>query len=93
MFVQVIQGPAPDADELHAALDRWARDLAPGAGGWLGTTAGVTDEGAFIALARFESAEAARRNSGRPEQDRWWAETSTLFAGEATFAESPAQRA
>jgi hypothetical protein len=88
MFVQVIQGQVADTEQVRAALDRWARELAPGATGWLGSTAGVTDDGRFIALARFESAEAARRNSDRPEQDRWWAETAGLFTGEATFSDS-----
>jgi hypothetical protein len=88
MFVQVIQGQVADAEQVRAALDRWARELAPGAAGWLGSTAGVTDDGRFIALARFESAEAARRNSDRPEQDRWWAETARLLTGEATFSDS-----
>ena len=88
MFVQVIQGQVADAEQVRAALDRWARELAPGATGWLGSTAGVTDDGRFIALARFESEEAARRNSDRPEQDRWWAETARLFTGEATFTDS-----
>ena len=88
MFVQVIQGQVADAEQARAALDRWARELAPGATGWLGSTAGVTEDGRFIALARFESEEAARRNSDRPEQDRWWAETARLFSGEATFKDS-----
>ncbi len=88
MFVQVISGRVEDADGARAALDRWARELAPGATGWLGSTAGVTEDGRFIALARFESEEAARRNSQRPEQDRWWAETSRLFSGEASFRDS-----
>jgi hypothetical protein len=88
VFVQVIQGQVADAEQARAALDRWARELAPGATGWLGSTAGVTDDGRFIALARFESREAARRNSDRPEQDRWWAETAGLFTGEATFTDS-----
>jgi hypothetical protein len=48
----------------------------------------VTEDGRFIALARFASEEAARRNSDRPEQDRWWAETAKLFTGEATFKDS-----
>ena len=39
-------------------------------------------------VARFESHEAARRNSDRPEQDQWWAETAKLFTGEATFKDS-----
>jgi hypothetical protein len=88
MFVQVIQGQVADAEQAHAALDRWARELAPGATGWLGSTAGVTEDGRFIALARFESEEAARRNSSRPEQDQWWSETAQLFTGEPTFKDS-----
>jgi hypothetical protein len=88
MFVQVIQGQVTDAGKVRAALDRWAAEVAPGAIGWLGSTAGVTGDGRFSALARFESEEAARRNSDRPEQDRWWAETARLFSGEATFKDS-----
>jgi hypothetical protein len=63
-------------------------ELAPGATGWLGSTAGETEDGRLIALARFESEDAARRNSGRPEQDRWWSETAALLSGEATFDDS-----
>jgi hypothetical protein len=88
MFVQVIQGTVRDPARVRAALDQWAQDLAPGATGWLGTTAGVTEDGTFIAVARFDSEETARRNSDRPEQDRWWAETSQLFTDEPTFRDS-----
>jgi hypothetical protein len=88
MFVQVLKGRVADPAQIKAALDRWAQELAPGAEGWLGSTAGVTSDGRFIALARFESEEAARRNSDRPEQDRWWSETSRLFDGEASFSDS-----
>ena len=88
MFVQVIQGQVADASKARAALDRWEQELAPGAVGWLGSTSGVTDDGTFVALARFESEEAARLNSARPEQDRWWAETAKLFSGEPTFRDS-----
>jgi hypothetical protein len=88
MFVQVIQGQVADAGQVRAALDQWEKELAPGATGWLGTTAGVTEDGRFIALARFESDEAARRNSDRPEQDAWWAQTAKLFTGEAAFHDS-----
>ena len=63
-------------------------ELAPGADGWLGSTAGMTEDGRFIAVARFESEEAARRNSNRPEQDAWWSETAKLFTGDATFTDS-----
>jgi hypothetical protein len=64
------------------------RSWPPGASGWLGSTAGVTEDGRFIALARFASEEAARRNSGRPEQDQWWTQTATRFSGEPTFKDS-----
>jgi hypothetical protein len=85
MFIQVIQGTVSDGAKLRAALDRWVEEQAPEATGWLGTTAGVTDDGRFIALARFESEEAARANNDRPEQGEWWSETAKLFSGVATF--------
>jgi hypothetical protein len=88
MFVQVIQGRTGKPEEVHAAMERWAKELAPGAAGWLGSTGGVTDDGRLIALARFESADAARRNSDRPDQDRWWRETASLLDGDASFADS-----
>jgi hypothetical protein len=88
MFAQVIQGRTSDAEGLRAALDRWNQELRPGSIGWLGSTIGVTDDGTFIAVARFESAEAADRNSQRPEQGQWWAETSRLFDGEVSFRDS-----
>ncbi|MGI9093266.1 MAG: hypothetical protein ACR2FF_07465 [Mycobacteriales bacterium] len=88
MFVQVIQGQVTDAGEVRAAMDRWLQDLAPGASGWLGSTAGVTEDGTSIAVVRFESEEAARRNSDRLEQGQWWAEMSKLFSGDVSFRDS-----
>jgi hypothetical protein len=88
MFVQVIQGRTSDARGVRAALDRWMEELQPGSVGWLGSTVGVADDGRFVAVARFESAEAAARNSERPEQSRWWEETQRLFDGEVSFADS-----
>ena len=76
MFVQVIQGQVSDPERARAQLDKWVAEFAPGATGWLGSTSGVTDDGTFVSLARFESPEAARQNSDRPEQDQWWMETS-----------------
>ena len=88
MFVQVIQGRVSDPEGLRAAIERWTQELAPGASGWLGSTSGVTEDGRFIELVRFESEDAARRNSDRPEQDRWWSETAKLLTGEVTFRDS-----
>jgi hypothetical protein len=84
----VIQGRTSDAEGLRAAIDRWERDIAPGAVGWLGSTGGVTKDGRAIAVVRFESADAARRNSERPEQDSWWRETERLYDGGVTFRDS-----
>ena len=88
MFIQVIRGRVSDAAAVRAQMDKWADELAAGATGWLGTTAGVADEGAFVALARFESEEAAQRNSERPDQSAWWEQTAALFDGEPTFQNS-----
>ena len=49
----------------------------------------MTDDGTFVALARFESEEAARRNSERSEQDQWWRETAKLYTGDVTFHDCP----
>jgi hypothetical protein len=89
MFIQIIQGRVSDEAEVRAAMDRWIEQEAPGATGWLGSTAGVSEDGTFIALARFESEEAAHRNSNRPEQHQWWMETAKLFSGEVTFLDCP----
>ena len=89
MFIQVIEGQVSDPDRLRKQMEQWETDIAPSAEGWLGYTAGVTDEGEHIAVVRFESEEAARRNSERSEQGEWWAETEQLFEGEATFRDYP----
>jgi hypothetical protein len=85
VFVQVFQGRVSDASQVRAGLEDWVARLSAGAAGWLGSTAGVTDDGTFVALARFDSAEAAQRNSGRAEQGEWWSGMSKLFDGEVTF--------
>jgi len=88
MFIQVVQGKVADEAGLRAAMDRWMRDLRPGASGWLGSTSDITDDGTFVAVVRFESEEAARRNSERPEQDAWWADTRKCLTGDVTFFDS-----
>jgi hypothetical protein len=75
MFIQVISGTTSDREGLLRQAERWEQELRPGATGVLGSTGGVTDDGRFILAARFESEEAARRNSEREEQGAWWAET------------------
>lgn len=85
MFIQVIRGKVGNADAARSAFERWNADLRPGATGFLGSTAGVADDGSFVAVARFGSEDAARRNSDRPEQSAWWDETSKVFDGEPAF--------
>jgi hypothetical protein len=85
MFVQIFQGTCRDADALRRQIDLWRQDLGPQAEGWLGGTYGVTDDNTFVGMVRFESKEAAARNSTRPEQGAWWAETEKCFDGEVTF--------
>jgi hypothetical protein len=81
MFAQVIQDKVSDSEAIKGATDRWVRDLAQGADGWLGSTGGTTEDGRYITVVRFESEDTARRNSDRPELGRWWAETEKLFDG------------
>ena len=88
MFVQVIRGKVKDADGVRREWDRWEKDLKPGAAGYLGSTGGITKDGQFVGVARFESADAARRNSQRPEQGEWFKAFSSHLAGDASFAES-----
>ncbi|MDX1658617.1 MAG: hypothetical protein R3343_07345 [Nitriliruptorales bacterium] len=87
MFVQIIEGQLADADRFRELYHRWDDELGDDAAGWLGGTAGVTPDGVGVIAARFESAEAASRNSDRPEQDEWWQETAACFDGEPTFAD------
>ncbi len=75
MFAQVITAKIVDADGLWRQVERWDSEIRPGADGFLGSTSGATDDGRLFVMARFDSEESARRNSERPEQAGWWAET------------------
>lgn len=87
MFVQVIEGKVADRDRLRSQVDTWLKELAPGAAGWLGHTAGVAPDGTFFAAVRFESADAATANSERPEHGAWWEETRQCLRGEVRFVD------
>jgi hypothetical protein len=76
----VIQGRATDAAGLRKQWKRWDQEIKPKAEGYLGGTAGITADGEFIAIARFESEEAARANSDSAEQSAWWEETSRYIS-------------
>jgi hypothetical protein len=89
MFIQVVRGNVKDAAAVRAATEEWEKELKPGAKGYLGATEGVTDDGKFIAVVRFESEETAKANNDRPEQGAWWQKTSKLFDSEASFFNCP----
>jgi hypothetical protein len=88
MFVQVILGRVADTGRLRERWEAWAEHLAPGADGWIGSTAGITGDGDFVLVARFDSEAAARRNSARTEQDTWWHETVSALDGDPEFHDS-----
>lgn len=85
MFVQVITAPVGDAAAIERALDGWEKERLPQAKGFIGATSGISEQGHFVAIARFESEELARQNSDDPAQTAWWNELSKGFAGDATF--------
>jgi hypothetical protein len=85
MFVQVVRGVVADAAAVMARLDHWLEHLAPGADGWLGTTAGVSRDHQLVSFVRFASEADARRSSDRVEQGQWWAESMLLFTGDVSF--------
>jgi hypothetical protein len=88
MFVQIIEGRTTDAEGMKRQGEAWQTDLRPGATGYLGVTAGTSADGRTIAIVRFESEEAARANSERPEQGAWFEEMRKYFDGEPSFRES-----
>ena len=85
MFIQIIQGTCTRQDELHALADRWREELGPTADGWLGGTYGFTDDNMFIGVVRFDTREAAMRNSARPEQQAWAQQMMALMDGPVEY--------
>lgn len=85
MFIQIIQGKVHDASEMRRLVDEWREQMGATAEGWLGGTYGITDDNQFVGVVRFESREAAARNSGKAEQGEWWQRMEACFDGAATF--------
>jgi hypothetical protein len=84
MFIQVMQAKCSRADEVRAFMEKWSDDDAVG---FLGGTFGVTDDGTFLGIVRFESAEAASANSARPETDAMSREFATLLDSAIEFSD------
>ena len=87
MFMQVIQGKVRDQDLMRRQVAQWQSDVKPGATGYLGSTSGITADGQYIVMVRFDSEAAASANSKRPEQGAWWSKTAPAFDGEPTFTD------
>ena len=89
MFMQLIRVRVrPDAwDKLGALDERWEKEQAPIAPGFLGTTilreVDAPDQAIFAVL--FESRELAQQNSDRPETNAWYQELLTLLDGAPEF--------
>jgi hypothetical protein len=89
MFIQVIVGKTSDPSAVKAANERWQKELRPGAKGFLGGTSGVADDGTVAMVIRFESEADAQANSERPEQGKFFEETSGSMEGTPTFYNCP----
>jgi hypothetical protein len=85
MFAQVMRAKAKDQAGLRKMWEKAEQELTPGAIGYLGATGGIADEGTMLVVARFESEDAARQNSDRPEQGAWFQELLEYIVGDVTF--------
>ena len=83
----MVTGKVTDIGGFRKQEQRWYDEVKPGAIGFLGGTSGTTDDGRFIVVARFESADAAQRNNERPEQGAWFEEMSK-FVSDVEFHDS-----
>lgn len=81
LSVRVVRGHTTDPTALHRHWTRWERAVASSIDGYLGATAGVGDDGAFIAVIRFAGAAAARRSAGEPATAALWGDVVGLLRG------------
>jgi hypothetical protein len=72
MFVLTVAARTSAPDSLRRHVLTWRADVGISATGWLGSTAGVSGDGTFIFMLRFESEEAWLITSGVPEYANWW---------------------
>lgn len=92
MFIEIIQGQVTASGELREAHDWWHREMSHEAHGWLGSTIGVTDSGAYIAVARYDTQESAWRTADLAVQGKWWFATAKLFEGQMILHDCPRVR-
>lgn len=87
MFIQMVQGRCSRQDEMRALVDDWSATMADRPG-WLGGTYGFTDDGRFLGVVRFDSAEACRESAAQPDAALWWASAASLCDGACEVHES-----
>jgi quinol monooxygenase YgiN len=89
MFVQVIRVTVkPDGwDGLRALDERWEREQAPIAPGFIGSyiLREIDSPNHALLAVLFESQALAQQNSDRPETNAWYRELLTLIEGEPEF--------
>lgn len=80
-MIRVFKGRAGDVIELRSGFGGWQEQLAD-MPGWISTTAGVTDQGVFIAVVRLDS-----EASARAQPDAAWARSG--IEGRVTIDDYP----
>lgn len=71
-FVRFGCGQATDVDALRSRWDAGHADLVAAADGWLGTSAGTTPGGHWVAAIAYRSGAAARNAEASPAYQAWW---------------------
>lgn len=87
MFVQVMQGQVEDSAALRAHWKQSEQDLRSTGDGYLGSTAGVDENGRFVAMVRFASETAALRLAASAPEGAWWDRAADHLSG-LTFEET-----
>lgn len=80
MYIQMVQGACAQQDDMRMLVDDWCGAMADRPG-WLGGTYGFTDDGQFMGVVRYASADACRERCADDDAGLWWACAETLFDG------------
>ena len=77
MYIQMAQGKCDRQDEMRKLVEDWSSAMADREG-WLGGTYGFTDDGRFVGVVRYESAEACERLFADEVSTKGWAAAQEL---------------
>ncbi|MGH3098799.1 MAG: hypothetical protein ACRDMV_22650 [Streptosporangiales bacterium] len=92
MFAETVRGTAVDEAGLREAWARVIQVLGEKASGWLGATAGMAADRAFVAILGFETREMARITMDVLADEATWQAVASL-APDLAFREFPNVRA